>query len=64
MYQFLNRAIPSRKCSIKAPATRRNSVYVLMEIYNQEVNDWDLDLMEPASPGPFPSSTSSAGGST
>ena len=32
MYQYLNRAIPSRKCSIKAPAKWRNSIYVLMEI--------------------------------
>ena len=32
MYQCVNGAIPSRKCSIKAPAKWRNSVYVLMEI--------------------------------
>ena len=39
MYQCLNWAIPSRKCLIKAPAKRRNSVYVLMEICIKEVND-------------------------
>ena len=32
MYQCLNGAIPSRKCSIKAPAKWRHSVYVLMDI--------------------------------
>ena len=32
MYQCLNEATPSRKCSIKAPAKWRNSVYVLTEI--------------------------------
>ena len=35
MYQCLNGAIPSRKCSITAPAKWRNSVYVLTEICNQ-----------------------------
>ena len=35
MCQCLNGAIPSRKCSIKAPANWRNSVYVLMEICHQ-----------------------------
>ena len=32
MYQWINGAIPSRKCSIKAPAKWKNSVYVLTEI--------------------------------
>ena len=31
-YQSLNRALPSRKCSIKAPAKCITSVYVLTEI--------------------------------
>ena len=31
-YQSLNRALPSRKCSIKAPAKCETSVYVLTEI--------------------------------
>ena len=31
MYQCLNGAIPSWKCSIKAPAKWRNSVYVLCQ---------------------------------
>ena len=35
MYQCLNRAIPSRKCSINAPAKWRNSVYILTEICHQ-----------------------------
>ena len=33
--QCLNRAIPSRKCPIKAPAKLRNSVHVLIEICHQ-----------------------------
>ena len=37
MYQCLNGAIPSRKCSIKAPAKWRNSVYVLTEICHQRI---------------------------
>ena len=35
MYQCLNRAIPSRKGSIKAPTKWRHSVYVLTEICYQ-----------------------------
>ena len=35
MYQLLKGAIPSRKCSIKAPAKWRNSVYALTEICHQ-----------------------------
>ena len=35
MYQCLNRAIPSRKCSNKAPSKWRKSVYVLTEICHQ-----------------------------
>ena len=31
-YQSLNRALPSRKCSIKTPAKCKTSVYVLTEI--------------------------------
>ena len=34
MYQCRNGAILSRKCSIKAPAKWRNSVYVLTEMWN------------------------------
>ena len=35
MYQCLNGAIPSRKCSIKAPAKWRKSAHVLTVIYHQ-----------------------------
>ena len=38
-----NGAIPSRKCSIKAPAEWRNSVYVLMEIcplWSKRLGPW------------------------
>ena len=35
MYQGLDGAIPSWKCSIKAPAKWRNSVYVLVKICHQ-----------------------------
>ena len=35
MYQCPNGAIPSRKCSIKAPDKWRNSIYVLTEICHQ-----------------------------
>ena len=35
MYKYLIGAIPSRKCSIKAPAKWRKSVYVLTEICHQ-----------------------------
>ena len=37
MYQCLNGAIPSRKCSITAPAEWSNSVYVLTEICHQRI---------------------------
>ena len=35
MYQCIYGAIPSRECSVKAPAKWRNSVYVLTEICHQ-----------------------------
>ena len=35
MYQCINKAIPSRKYSIKVPAKWRNSFFILMEISHQ-----------------------------
>ena len=45
-YQSLNGALPSRKCSIKAPAKCKTSIFVLMKIsaFN-EVNDWALNYV-------------------
>ena len=40
MYQCLNGAIPSRKCSITASAKWRNSVYVMMEICHKRSTKW------------------------
>ena len=41
-YLSLNGALPSRKCSSKAPAKCKTSVYVLTEICLHKVNDWAL----------------------
>ena len=40
MYQCLNGAIPSRKCSIKAPAKWGNSVYVVLTDICHQRSKW------------------------